>query len=285
MLSRLTPGENQKDKVKQARLLIAEVKKTKVKIKYGPLGSLNSLFLEVHTDASFGNVDEKTKSTEGAVVILRGSKGTGLPIYWRSKVIARVCKSAKSAETCALEDAIDSAINIGRQVHQIRTGKIEDKSCKIIAMTDSKGLVDSLSSTKQVSEGRMRLNVARIKEYLRLKEIAMVKWVPTTHMLADSLTKSRADPSRFVQSAGDWKDGVGGSPHLKSFCQVISPSIGRRGFARLFRPVLGEEVSPGGLSQTFITRVTGYFIYFMHFIFLYILSRCISHYVFYDLFI
>jgi len=62
-------------------------------------------------------------------------------------------------------------------------------------MTDSKGLVDSLSSTKQVSEGRMRLNIARIKEYLKLKEIAMVKWVPTTHMLADSLTKAGRIPA------------------------------------------------------------------------------------------
>jgi hypothetical protein len=113
MLSRLTPGENQKDKVKQARTLIADIKKTKVEIKYVSLGNLESLYLEVHADASFGNVDEKTRSTEGAVIILRGSEGTGAPIYWRSKVIARVCKSAKSAETFALEDAIDTAINIG----------------------------------------------------------------------------------------------------------------------------------------------------------------------------
>jgi len=169
MLSRLTPGEDQKDKVKQARSLIEEVKKTKVEIVYGSLGKLTSLYLEIHADASFGNVDDKTKSTEGAVIILRGSEGTGSPIYWRSNVIARVCKSAKSAETCALEDAIDTSINIGRQVHQIRTGRIEDKSCKIVAMTDSKGLIDSLGSTKQVSEGRMRLNVHRIKEYLKLK--------------------------------------------------------------------------------------------------------------------
>jgi len=199
MLSRLTPGEDQKDKVKQARSLIEEVKKTKVEIVYGSLGKLNSLYLEIHADASFGNVDDKTKSTEGAVVILRGSEGTGSPIYWRSNVIARVCKSAKSAETCALEDAIDTTINIGRQVHQIRTGEIADRSCKIVAMTDSKGLIDSLGSTKQVSEGRMRLNVHRIKEYLRLKEVAKIKWVPTTHMLADSLTKSRADPSKLIR--------------------------------------------------------------------------------------
>jgi len=197
LLSRLTPGENQQDKVKQARELIKEIKKTKLEIKYGPLGSLSSLYLEIHADASFGNIDEKTRSTAGAVIILRGSAGTGSPIYWRSKVIARVCKSAKSAESCALEDAIDTAINIGRQVHQLRTGKIEDKACKIIARTDSKGLVDTLSSTRQVSEGRMRLNVHRIKEYQKLKEVDSIKWIPTTHMLADALTKARADPSRL----------------------------------------------------------------------------------------
>ena len=66
-------------------------------------------------------------------------------------------------------------------------------------MTDSRGLVDSLNTTKQVSEGRMRLNVARIKEYLELKEIEKIKWIPTTHMLADSLTKSRADSSRLIR--------------------------------------------------------------------------------------
>ncbi len=46
----------------------------------------------------------------------------------------------------------------------------------------------------------MRLNVARIKEYLDLEEIEeKVKWIPTNHMLADSLTKSRADSSRLIR--------------------------------------------------------------------------------------
>ena len=192
-------GRNLREKVKETRELIAQVKKTKVEIKYGPLGNLDSLYLEVLSDASFGNVEDKTRSTEGAVIILRGSKGTGSPVYWRSKVIARVCKSAKSAETCALEDVLDSAINIGQQVHQIRTGRIEDKSCRIIGKTDSKGLVESLRSTKQVTEGRMRLNIARIKEYLDLKEVEKIQWVPTTMMLADSLTKARADSNRLIQ--------------------------------------------------------------------------------------
>jgi hypothetical protein len=45
----------------------------------------------------------------------------------------------------------------------------------------------------------MRLNVARIKEYRDLKEIERIKWIPTTQMLANSLTKSRADPSRLIK--------------------------------------------------------------------------------------
>jgi len=199
MLSRVQPGVDSKSKVKDARELIACVKRSKVEIKFGVLGSLDSLHLEVYADAAFGNVEDKTRSTEGAVIVLKGLKGTGSVIYWRSRVIARVCRSAKSAETNALEDALDCAINIGRQIHQIRTGRIEDKSCRIIGKTDSKGLVESLKLTKQVEECRMRLNVARIKEYLELKEVDRIDWIPTTMMLADSLTKARTDATKLVR--------------------------------------------------------------------------------------
>ena len=65
--------------------------------------------------------------------------------------------------------------------------------------TDSKGLIDTLKSTKQVDEGKMRFNVARIKEFLELKEVEEIRWVPTHMMLADSLTKSKADPSRLIR--------------------------------------------------------------------------------------
>ena len=97
------------------------------------------------------------------------------------------------------------------------------------------------------------------------------------------------------QIAGNGKSGVGGSPHL-------------RGFLRSFRPVLGEEVSPScfaqyweerfrqvvlpsigrrGFARWIVTNIyyksdiLFYFIFFMHFIFLYILSKCITHYIFY----
>ena len=65
-LSRMSPGEYMKDKVKEARELIAEVKKMKVEIRYGAAGRLDELYLEVHADAAFCNIEEKTRSTEGS---------------------------------------------------------------------------------------------------------------------------------------------------------------------------------------------------------------------------
>jgi len=79
------------------------------------------LKLEPLADAPFGGVDKGLKSTEGHILLLRGEGDKCAAISWRSKLISRVCKSAKSAETLALENAMDNAICIGQQLRQIRT--------------------------------------------------------------------------------------------------------------------------------------------------------------------
>ena len=69
----------------------------------------------------------------------------------------------KTAETFALEEALDAAINLARQINQMVTGNKEEKGIPVRAFTDSKSLVDSVESCKQVVEGGMRLVVERIK--------------------------------------------------------------------------------------------------------------------------
>ncbi len=101
----------------------------------------------------------------------------------------------KTAETVALEDALDMAIGIGRQVVQIQTGLIQDTPIPIRAYTDSNSLIESLKSTKQVEEGPTRPNVARIKYHLKQHLVSEIKWVPTHLQLADPLTKAKADPT------------------------------------------------------------------------------------------
>jgi hypothetical protein len=94
-----------------------------------------------------------------------------------------------------MENAADTAIGLGRQLNQIRTGAITSDPGKIIVCTDSKSLIESLNSTKQVDEAPMRMNVARLKDMKANGDITEFKWVPTEDMLADALTKQRVDPT------------------------------------------------------------------------------------------
>jgi hypothetical protein len=181
----------------EARELIDVARKHPLEIKYGKIGSLGQLSLEVYADASFAGVEKGIKSTEGFIIFLRGSDSRCSPIAWRSRVISRVCRSAKSAETVALEDALDMAIGIGRQVVQIQTGQVQDSPIPIIGYTDSKSLIESLKSTKQVDEGPTRLNVARIKDHLKQNLVKEIKWVPTHLQMADPLTKAKVDPTEM----------------------------------------------------------------------------------------
>ena len=46
-------------------------------------------------------------------------------VSWKTKKIARVCRSVKGAETRALQDALDDAIYTAKLVKQIYTGEID----------------------------------------------------------------------------------------------------------------------------------------------------------------
>jgi hypothetical protein len=119
ILSRIPASTDLDEKIKEARDLVKVARQYPLEIKYGKIGSLNQLSLEVYADASFGGVEKGIRSTEGFIIFLRGSDSGCAPIAWRSRVISRVCRSAKTAETIALEDALDMAIGLGRQIVQI----------------------------------------------------------------------------------------------------------------------------------------------------------------------
>jgi len=67
-------------------------------------------------------------------------------------------------------------------------------------------LIESIKSTKPVDEGNIRVNVHRIKDHLDHKDVKSVTWVSTEQMLADPLTKKKADTSalREMLKTGNW---------------------------------------------------------------------------------
>ena len=86
------------------------------------LGSKDDLRIKLYTDASFNHQEGKLKSTEGRVLVLENSKCN--VFSWKTKKIARICRSVKGAETRALENGLDEAIHFARMVKEIYEGEV-----------------------------------------------------------------------------------------------------------------------------------------------------------------
>ena len=179
--------------IKHANKLVRKVKSSSNTIRLAQLGHISELVVRVYADASFANQPDKVRSTAGRVVLLENRQTGKVCISsWKTKKIGRVCRSVKSAETRALEEAIDDAVNVARLISEIYIGKVDLKSPQqipVLAMTDSKSLWESLHNTRQCEEKLLRNSIAAMKELMDLKMVEDVLWVPTSEQLADSLTK------------------------------------------------------------------------------------------------
>ena len=78
-----------------------------------------------------------------------------------------------------------------KEIFNVETVKVE-------CITDSKSLVDHLESTRVVDDSRIRVDIARLKEMIKLGEIS-VRWVSTDHQLADPMTKQGASATKLVE--------------------------------------------------------------------------------------
>jgi hypothetical protein len=190
---------------KAVNRVVTKAKSSTNVLNFSRLGKLSDISVRVYADASFGNQADKIRSTAGRVI---ENKKTGKVSVasWKTKKIGRVCRSVKSAETRALEEAIDDAVNIARLVSEIYTGKVNLKDpaqIPVKAMTDSKSLWESLHNTRQCEEKLLRNSIAGIKELMELQMIQEVNWVPTLEQLADCMTK-RGNNSGWLLRVGSY---------------------------------------------------------------------------------
>ena len=64
-----------------------------------------------------------------------------------------------------------------------------EKQIDVKALTDNKGLWENLHNTRPCEEKLLRNSVALMKEMMDNSEVKEVRWVETSKMLADILTK------------------------------------------------------------------------------------------------
>ena len=169
--------------VKEINRIIKQAKAKRNKLRFCKLGDISKLSVRVYADASLSNQEEGLRSTAGRVTMIENEETKVNIVSWKTKKISRVCRSAKGAETRALEDALDDAVNTARIIREVYDGKIELKNpaqIPVVAYTDSKSLWESLHNSRQCEEKLLRNSISGIKELMELGAVKNVHWVPTT---------------------------------------------------------------------------------------------------------
>ena len=113
---------------------------------------------------------------------------------WQSKKLSRVTKSPFAAETMVQADAADAGVLIAKMAEELFRIPVPSIECR----TDSHSLVDHLGTSHVIQDSRLRVDIARLKEMVKVKEI-IVKWVPAEAQLADPLTKVGASSRKLLE--------------------------------------------------------------------------------------
>ena len=175
----------------QANKFVRKIKADCYKLIFPSMDDINNLKIVTYSDAAHANLPDGASSTAGYITFLADGTHSSV-ISWRSSKIKRIVRSSTAAESLALSDALDDALYL-REVFAELLGK----TLQIFAYIDNKNLHSVIHSTTAITEKRLRIEVAAIKEMIARKEIS-VRWVPTTDQLADSLTKRGSHTRKLI---------------------------------------------------------------------------------------
>ena len=181
-------------KYKDAKLskkTLLKAKEEKVKLKFSSLGNWKDLHIEVYADASLGGMEDslQTKSVMGYFIALSNESNNLSPLHWKSKTIDKVAEDVKTAETLALETAIDDAVHLSSMITEIYSGEVHNTPIPLVIKEDSKSLIESLYSTKKVKRKTMRVVISSIQQNIKNGIIKSVTHVSSKQQLADIFTK------------------------------------------------------------------------------------------------
>ena len=172
--------------LKRAKKVVKKLKSSPSIIKMKAIGRNPKLC--VYPDAGFCNLPDGVSSTQGFVIILEGSD-TSTVIDWGSRKIKRKVASTLEAEALSLKETINNAIYIGCLLSEFQFNDFTNNQIPIQVFTDNKPLEQSIRSTKQVQERRLRVDIGEVQRLVNDKEIKDINWIPSDEMLGDGLTK------------------------------------------------------------------------------------------------
>ena len=182
-----------------------------ITVPYIPLSELTLCFW---SDAAFANSSEM--KTQGGWLVAFTSKkmsqGHDVPLFsfaWKSYRLPRVVASTLSGEAQAFATASGVCEWMSLMLSECLDGPIELSELDValtkhspIGMTDCRSLYDhlvSLGNGGSIDDKRTAIDVAIIRQSIRRTGLEP-RWCPTGHMVADGLTKDRAEPIDLLRS-------------------------------------------------------------------------------------
>ena len=156
------------------------------------IGDFDDLIMN-YSHSSYLTIEDKTRSVAGRIIFLANKSELKVsPICWKGKTIPQVCKSAKAAETRAVDMATDEGLFMARAVCEVFTLRKGRHQIPMVVKCDNMPVYDSLNSNKQVEEKMMRPVIQHLKDMTTRSEISHFVRIDTNYCHADVLTKANA---------------------------------------------------------------------------------------------
>ena len=160
-----------------------------------PRLSAGKLSIRTYSDASFANLIDGVSSGRGHVIFLVDDHDQSSPLHWTSNKVKRVVNSTLAAEALSLLQCLGTAEYIRYILAEAM--KVKASSIPIFSYVDNNDLHNALHSTTLVSNKKLRIDIAAIKQTMTEENVS-VYWMPSTEMLADCLTKKGADTRKLL---------------------------------------------------------------------------------------
>eukprot|EP00435_Cladocopium_sp_Y103_P068491 s386_g31.t1 len=153
-------------------------------------------------DCSWANA-QGLRSQEGIVVVLSSpncleGQARCVMVDWKTCRTPRVVRSTIAGGAYAADDAIDRAALVNSMLTELFTGESVLKTgpkLKHVHATDCRSLFGSvIASNPSTEEKRVLLTIRAVQEAIDTK---LFRWIPTTQMVADVLTKD-SEPLRWA---------------------------------------------------------------------------------------
>ena len=110
-----------------------------------------------------------------------------------------MAEDVKTAETLALETAVDDSIHLADLIAEIYSGEEESETKIPLKVNgDSASLIESLYSTKKVKRKTMRVVISSIQQNIKRGRIQDIFHVKSRDQLADVFTKSGVHSDRIL---------------------------------------------------------------------------------------